>query len=51
MERMGLWGDGAPFKSFDQFISTVEKKGLGKAPCFRGNLQRDVENLDGFLRI
>lgn len=31
MERMGLWGDGAPFRSFEQFIDTVQKKGLGVA--------------------
>lgn len=31
MERLGLWGDGAPFKSFDIFITTMQKKGLG--PC------------------
>ena len=30
MERMGLWGDGAAFKSFDQFLETVHRKGLGK---------------------
>lgn len=30
MERMGLWGDGAPFRSFEQFIDTVQKKGLGE---------------------
>ena len=30
MERMGLWGEGAPFKSFDEFIQTVQRKGLGK---------------------
>lgn len=29
MERLGLWGDGAAFKSFDDFLSTVHKKGLG----------------------
>ena len=30
MERLGLWGDGATFKSFEQFIDTVQRKGLGK---------------------
>ena len=30
MERMGLWGDGAPFKTFERFLDTVHKKGLGK---------------------
>ncbi|XP_076442125.1 uncharacterized protein LOC143281076 isoform X2 [Babylonia areolata] len=31
MERMGLWGDGAPFRSFVEFLETVQKKGLGVA--------------------
>lgn len=31
MERLGLWGDGAPFKSFEQFLETVHRKGLGVA--------------------
>jgi len=30
MERLGLWGDGAAFRSFDDFLTTVQKKGLGK---------------------
>ncbi|KAL8572547.1 hypothetical protein ACOMHN_040451 [Nucella lapillus] len=31
MERMGLWGDGAPFRSFVEFLETVQRKGLGVA--------------------
>ena len=31
MERMGLWGDGAPFKSFVEFLETVQRKGLGQS--------------------
>ncbi|OWF49684.1 Protein strawberry notch [Mizuhopecten yessoensis] len=31
MERLGLWGEGAPFKSFEQFLDLVQKKGLGMA--------------------
>ena len=31
MERLGLWGEGAPFRSFEQFLDTVHKKGLGMA--------------------
>ncbi|KAK7504954.1 hypothetical protein BaRGS_00003982 [Batillaria attramentaria] len=31
MERLGLWGDGAPFRSFEDFLDTVQKKGLGVA--------------------
>ena len=30
MERLGLWGDGAVFSSFEQFLDTVQKKGLGE---------------------
>ena len=30
MERLGLWGEGAPYKSFEQFLVSVQKKGLGK---------------------
>ena len=31
MERLGLWGEGAPFKNFETFLKTVEEKGLGMA--------------------
>ncbi|XP_060078626.1 uncharacterized protein LOC132558114 [Ylistrum balloti] len=31
MERLGLWGEGAPFRSFEQFLDLVQKKGLGMA--------------------
>ncbi|CAH1780986.1 unnamed protein product, partial [Owenia fusiformis] len=31
MERLGLWGEGAPFKSFEQFLDSVHRKGLGIA--------------------
>ncbi|XP_055959526.1 protein strawberry notch homolog 1 [Patella vulgata] len=31
MERLGLWGDGAPFHSFERFIESVQRKGLGIA--------------------
>ncbi|CAC5397982.1 Protein strawberry notch homolog 2,Protein strawberry notch homolog 1,Protein strawberry notch,Protein FORGETTER 1 [Mytilus coruscus] len=31
MERLGLWGEGAPFKTFEGFLDTVHKKGLGMA--------------------
>ncbi|KAK2165679.1 hypothetical protein NP493_1355g00006 [Ridgeia piscesae] len=31
MERLGLWGDGAAFKSFQEFLDTIHKKGLGVA--------------------
>lgn len=31
MERLGLWGVGAQFRSFEQFIKFVQKKGLGMA--------------------
>ena len=30
MERLGLWGEGAGFKSFEVFLDTVHRKGLGK---------------------
>ncbi|XP_013397451.1 protein FORGETTER 1, partial [Lingula anatina] len=31
MERLGLWGDGMPFKSFEHFMESVHRKGLGVA--------------------
>ncbi|CAG2225424.1 Protein strawberry notch homolog 2,Protein FORGETTER 1,Protein strawberry notch,Protein strawberry notch homolog 1 [Mytilus edulis] len=31
MERLGLWGEGSPFKTFEGFLDTVHKKGLGMA--------------------
>ncbi|CAL1287186.1 unnamed protein product [Larinioides sclopetarius] len=29
MTRLGLWGEGTPFKEFTDFISVVEKRGVG----------------------
>ncbi len=34
MERLGLWGDGAPFKTFEAFLDTVHRKGLGALKAF-----------------
>ncbi|XP_020605433.1 protein strawberry notch homolog 1-like [Orbicella faveolata] len=31
MERLGLWGDGTAFKSFDSFLTSISKRGLGAA--------------------
>ena len=30
MERLGLWGEGAPYRNFEQFLVSIQKKGLGK---------------------
>lgn len=29
MVRLGMWGEGTPFKEFNDFISAVEKRGVG----------------------
>lgn len=29
MTRLGLWGEGTPFREFNDFISVVEKRGVG----------------------
>ena len=29
MVRLGLWGQGTPFKEFNDFVTTVEKRGVG----------------------
>lgn len=29
MTRLGIWGVGTPFEDFSQFVSTVEKRGVG----------------------
>lgn len=29
MTRLGIWGKGTPFEDFGQFVSTVEKRGVG----------------------
>jgi hypothetical protein len=29
MVRLGMWGEGTPFKEFADFISAVEKRGVG----------------------
>ncbi|PIK62947.1 hypothetical protein BSL78_00074 [Apostichopus japonicus] len=31
MERLGLWGEGAPFSSFDHFLENINRRGLGAA--------------------
>ena len=31
MERLGLWGQGTPFKAFDVFLETIQKRGLGES--------------------
>ncbi|XP_071502207.1 uncharacterized protein [Diadema antillarum] len=31
MERLGLWGDGATFRTFEHFLDTITKRGLGAA--------------------
>ncbi|KAL5003970.1 hypothetical protein ScPMuIL_017426 [Solemya velum] len=31
MERLGLWGSGAPFRSFEHFMDSIQRKGLGMA--------------------
>jgi hypothetical protein len=36
MERLGLWGPGCAFKSFEHFHDTVRHKGLGE-PLHLGN--------------
>ena len=30
MERMGLWGEATAFNSYEAFLDTIQKKGLGK---------------------
>lgn len=29
MTRLGIWGEGTPFREFSDFISAVEKRGVG----------------------
>ena len=29
MTRLGLWGEGTPFKTFNSFIQTLERRGVG----------------------
>nr|XP_054771437.1 uncharacterized protein LOC129279369 [Lytechinus pictus] len=31
MERLGLWGEGASFKTFEHFLDTITRRGLGAA--------------------
>ncbi|XP_033638096.1 protein FORGETTER 1-like [Asterias rubens] len=31
MERLGIWGEGAAFKSFENFLDAIHKRGLGVA--------------------
>uniref|UniRef100_A0ACB8F257 Protein strawberry notch 2 n=1 Tax=Sphaerodactylus townsendi TaxID=933632 RepID=A0ACB8F257_9SAUR len=29
MSRLGIWGEGTPFQSFDEFLHAIEKRGVG----------------------
>lgn len=29
MVRLGIWGEGSPFREFNDFIQAVEKRGIG----------------------
>ncbi|KAL0160332.1 hypothetical protein M9458_044057, partial [Cirrhinus mrigala] len=29
MSRLGIWGEGTPFRTFDDFLHTIEKRGVG----------------------
>ncbi|XP_060933666.1 si:ch73-63e15.2 isoform X2 [Limanda limanda] len=29
MSRLGIWGEGTPFRAFDDFLHTIEKRGVG----------------------
>ncbi|XP_054836062.1 protein strawberry notch homolog 2 isoform X2 [Eublepharis macularius] len=29
MSRLGIWGEGTPFRSFDEFLHAIEKRGVG----------------------
>ncbi|KAI1882638.1 hypothetical protein AGOR_G00236940 [Albula goreensis] len=29
MSRLGIWGEGTPFKTFDEFLHAIEKRGVG----------------------
>lgn len=29
MSRLGIWGDGTPFRTFEDFLHTIEKRGVG----------------------
>uniref|UniRef100_A0A8C7F5T2 Protein strawberry notch homolog 2 n=1 Tax=Oncorhynchus kisutch TaxID=8019 RepID=A0A8C7F5T2_ONCKI len=29
MSRLGIWGEGTPFKTFDDFLHAIEKRGVG----------------------
>ena len=31
MERLGLWGEGMAFKSFESFLESITRRGLGAA--------------------
>ena len=31
MERLGLWGDGLPYRKFESFMNSINQRGLGAA--------------------
>ena len=47
MERLGLWGDGTAFKSFDSFLASITKRGLGKWHSFQPREQEEKKDKEG----
>ncbi|XP_067930310.1 uncharacterized protein [Watersipora subatra] len=41
MERMGLWGNAAPFPNYEAFLETIQKKGLGVAEMLAMDMKKD----------
>ena len=31
MSRLGIWGEGTPFKTFDDFLHAIEKRYVGRS--------------------
>ncbi|KAF6018566.1 hypothetical protein EB796_023110 [Bugula neritina] len=41
MERMGLWGESSAFQTYEEFLDTIQKKGLGIAEMLAMDMKRD----------
>ena len=49
MVRLGLWGEGTPFTEFGDFISAVEKRGVGAMEIVAMDMKLRGQKIYGFI--
>ena len=48
MSRLGIWGEGTPFKTFDDFLHAIEKRYVGR---WLPGVARDVSQIQKPPRV